>query len=168
LRIVPTILNKKAWAFFGGFDMRRADGSDVAHVRTTRGRPFINGNPGRKQGSQNRSTVVAAALLEGEAEELLRKAVALAKAGDVVMLKFLLGRILPRERVIKIDLPRMDFADDAVEALGCIIRAVSEGRIIPNEGAALATLVNSYTAAIDMADVVKRLDSLEARKRGVA
>jgi hypothetical protein len=34
-------------------------------------------------------------------EELVRKAVDLAKAGDVVMLKFLLGRILPRERVVK-------------------------------------------------------------------
>ena len=57
----------------------------------------------------------------------------------------------------------MDFADDAVEALGHIMRAVSEGRISPSEAAALGTLVNSYTRAIDMADVVKRLDSLEAQ-----
>ena len=36
-------------------------------------------------------TVIASALLEGEAEELLRKAIELAKGGDVAMLKFLLG-----------------------------------------------------------------------------
>ena len=48
----------------------------------------------------------------------MRKAVELAKAGDVVMLKFLLGRILPRERPVKLELPPMEFADDAVEALG--------------------------------------------------
>ena len=97
---------------------------------------------------------------------MLRKAVALAKAGDVGMLKFLLGRVLPRERLIKFDLPDMDFADDAVEVLGHIMRAVSEARISPSEGATLATLVNSYREAIDVADVVKRLDSLEAAIKG--
>jgi hypothetical protein len=133
-----------------------------------RGRPFSPGNSGRKPGSKNRATIVTAALLEGEAQELLGKAVELAKAGNVVMLKFLLGRILPRERLIELDLPGMEFAADAVEALGRIMRAVSEGRISPGEAAAMATLINSYTQAIDMADVVKRLDRLEAQVKGVA
>ena len=39
-------------------------------------------------------------------------------------------------------------------------------QITPSEGAALATIVKSYTDAIDMADVVKRLDALEAQIRG--
>jgi len=95
----------------------------------------------------------------------VRKAVALAKAGDVPMLKFLLGRILPRERLIELDLPQMDFADDGVEAVGRIMREVSEGRISPSEGAELATLVKSYTGAIDIADAVKRLNSFEALLR---
>jgi hypothetical protein len=129
---------------------------------TTRGRPFANGNPGRPPGSKNRTTVLATALLEGEAEALMRKGVELAKAGDVVMLKFFLSRILPRERPIELDLPQMDFADDAVEAIGSIMRAVSEGMITPSEAASMATLVRSYTEAIDIADVVKRMDSVEA------
>jgi hypothetical protein len=136
---------------------------ELTQVQATRGRPFQNGNPGRKPGSKNRTTLVAAALLESEAEELVRKAVELAKAGDVVMLKFLVGRILPRERLIKLDLPRMELADDVVVALGSVMRAVSDGRISPSEGAALATLINSQQKATDMADVVKRLDSLEAQ-----
>ena len=93
----------------------------------------------------------------------LRKAIELAKAGNVQMLKFFLERTLPRERLIKLDLPQIDFADDAVEALGRIMRAVAEGTISPSEAAALATLVKSCSDAIDMADVVKRLDSLEAQ-----
>jgi len=128
-----------------------------------RGRPFSPGNSGRKPGSKNRATVLTAALVEGDAQEVLGKAVELAKAGNVVMLKFLLGRILPRERLIKLDLPRMEFADDAVEALGRVMGAVSEGQISPSEAAAMAALINSYTQAIDMADVVKRLDTLEAQ-----
>jgi hypothetical protein len=53
-----------------------------------------------------------------------------------------------------------------VEALGYIMRAVSEGRISPSEAAALATLINSYSRAIDLADVVNRLNSLEAQVKG--
>jgi hypothetical protein len=82
------------------------------------------------------------------------------------MLKFLLGRILPRDRTIRFDLPEMDFADDGVAALGRIMQAVSEGAITPAEGAQLAAIVNAYTAAIDMADVVKRVDALEAQLKG--
>jgi hypothetical protein len=66
------------------------------------------------------------ALSQGEKEELVRKGIEIAKAGDVSMLKFFL-RILPRERPVRIDLPKMEFADDAVEALGSIMRAVSGG-----------------------------------------
>jgi hypothetical protein len=138
----------------------------LVSVSTPRGRPFAKGNSGRKPGSKNRTTVVAAALLEGETEELVRKAIEIAKAGDVGMLKFLLGRILPRERPIKLDLTALNFADDAVAALGSIMGAVTEGRITPSEGAALASLIDTYTRAIDMADVVKRVDALEAKIHG--
>jgi hypothetical protein len=138
----------------------------MSQVTSQRGRPFIQGNPGRKAGSRNRASVVAFALIEGDAEELARKAVQLAKSGNVVMLKFLLGRLLPRERSIRLELPPMEFADDAVEAHSAIVRAVSDGFISPSEAAALAALMTSYGRAIDMADVVKRLDALEAQIKG--
>jgi hypothetical protein len=133
------------------------------HLPAPRGRPFAKGNAGRKPGSKNRITVVAGALLDCATEDLVRKAVEIAKAGDVPMLKFLLGRILPRERPIKLDLPPMNFADDSVVVLGAIFNAVTEGRITTSEGAALASLVDSYSRAIDLADVVKRVDALEAK-----
>jgi hypothetical protein len=60
----------------------------------------------------------------------------------------------------------MNFADDAVAALCAIISAVTEGRINPSEGAALASLIDTYTRAIDTADVVKRVELLEARING--
>jgi hypothetical protein len=147
--------------------MRHPGPPEPTKVPATRGRPFANDNPGRKRGSKNRATVVAAALLEGEAEQLVRKAVELALAGDVGMIRFLLGRILPRDRAVKLDLPQMVFADDSVETLGYVVGAVAEGAISPSEGAALATVVKSYTAAIDMADVVKRLDALEVKLNGI-
>jgi hypothetical protein len=145
----------------------------MAHQPTTttpavRGRPFPKGNGGRRLGSKNQGTLIRAALSDGDKEQLVRKGIELAKAGNVPMLQFFLSRLLPRERTIQIDLPKMEFADDAVEALGAIVRAVAEGSITPGEAADLANLVNSYCRAIDIADLAKRMDALEARMNGSA
>jgi hypothetical protein len=109
---------------------------------------------------------VTAALLAGDKDESLRKAVEIAKAGDIQMLKFFLNRILPRDRAVKVDLPKMEYADDAVEALGAITQAMSEGKISPSEGAALAAVVNAYARAIDLSDLVKRMEALEQQLNG--
>jgi hypothetical protein len=79
----------------------------TSHGPGVRGRPFAEGNPGRKRGSRNKASLISAALLDGEQPELLRLAIDIAKRGNVPMLKFLLARWLPRERLIKIDLPRI-------------------------------------------------------------
>ena len=134
----------------------------------THGRPFAKGNPGRKPGSRNRATMVAAALQDGEAEALRRKSVEVALAGNALLLKFFAERLYPRERLICLELPAMEFADDAVEALGAVVRAVSEGKISPSEGAALASVIKSYTEAIQLADVVRRMDKIEAQISGIA
>ena len=76
-----------------------------------RGRPFAKGNGGRKLGSRNRATLLADALPEGEQEELVRKGIELAKAGDTQMLKFFLDRILPKERLVKIDFPQLNIIE---------------------------------------------------------
>ena len=95
--------------------------------------------------------------------ELVRTAVEVAKAGDVPMLKFLLDRILPKARSVLIDLPRMDHASDAVDALAAIIEAVGTGRIAPNEASALASLVEAYARTINVADLELRMDNIEKK-----
>jgi hypothetical protein len=132
-----------------------------------RGRPFQKGNAGRTPGSRNRTTVVAEALLKDEENELVRKAIELAKAGDVQMLKFLLDRILPKERLVRVHLPPIDHASDAVDALGAIIEAVSTGRIAPNEGSTLITLIAAYAQTINAADLELRLADIEKRQKEI-
>jgi hypothetical protein len=128
-----------------------------------RGRPFTKGNGGRKPGSKNRVTRVAAALLEGEEQELVGKAVELAKAGDVAMLKFLLSRILPRERRIQIELPSAtDHDRDPAATMAKVIGAVTEGKISPSEGASIASLLESFRRTLELVKVVERLDKFEA------
>jgi len=128
-----------------------------------RGRPFQKGNAGRRPGSRNRTTVVAEALLRDEEMELVRKAIEVAKAGDVPMLKFLLDRILPKERPVRVDLPPIDHASDAVDAVGAIIDAVATGQIAPGEASAVASLVAAYARIINVADLELRMDNIEKK-----
>jgi hypothetical protein len=144
----------------------RPDPNLHPHSRA-RGRPFEKGNGGRRPGSRNRTTLVAEALLKGEEAELVRKAIELAKAGDVQMLKFLLDRILPKERSVRVDLPAMDRDSSAVEACGAIIEAVSTGQIAPSEAAALASLVTAHARIIDVAEFGERLENIEKALRAM-
>jgi hypothetical protein len=132
-----------------------------------RGRPFEKGNGGRRPGTKNRTTLVANALLEGEESELLRKAIELAKAGDTQMLKFLLDRILPKERSVRIELPALDDSCDALDALAATIDAVCTGQIAPSEAVTLVNMVATYTRVKDFVEVEERLEKIEKRLKDI-
>src|SRR6185437_8037184 len=89
-----------------------------------RGRPFQkgrSGNPaGRQPGCRNRTTLVAEALLEGEAQALVRKAIELALAGDTTALRLCLERVVPqrKSRAVAFEAPRIDRVEDLAGAIG--------------------------------------------------
>jgi hypothetical protein len=128
--------------------------------RDDKGR-FGAGTSGRPRGAKNRTTAIAQALLADEETELVRKAIELAKAGDVQMLKFLLDRMLPKERLIQIDIPRLDFADEAIDGMGAISSAIAEGRITPSEGAALSSMIAGYARTIEIWELSNRVKKIE-------
>jgi hypothetical protein len=128
---------------------------------SSRGRPFAKGNAGRKPGAKNKTTLVAEALLRDEETELVRKAIELAKAGNVPMLKLFLERILPRERAVRVELPKIESAADAANAFGAIIDAVGVGSITPSEAAALASLLTDFARAKNVAELEERLENVE-------
>jgi len=107
--------------------------------------PLLKGIRAENAGRETyKASLMSAAMLEGEQPELLRLAIKIAKRGNVPMLKFLLARWLPRERLIKIALPQIISAGDALKALQDILRAVSAGTISPAEGAALTALLTPF------------------------
>ncbi len=53
----------------------------------TRGRPFARGNPGRPKGARNKVTRAVAALLDGEAEALMRRLRALESTRDPTVIE---------------------------------------------------------------------------------
>ena len=69
-------------------------------------KPGQSGNPaGKPKGTRNKATLAVEALLDGEAEELTRKAIELAKTGDIPALRICLDRILPprKDRPLNLD-----------------------------------------------------------------
>jgi len=133
-----------------------------------RGRPFPKGNPGRQPGSKNKATLLTTSLAGGTGEEILRKAIEMAKGGNVAMMKFLLDRILPKERPIQLELPHLGYAHDSVDAMAEIINAVSSGRISPREAADVAQLISAFTRTIDITDAQFQIDELKASLDGLS
>ena len=127
-----------------------------------------SGNPaGRPKGARNRTTVAVEEILDGEADALARKAIALALAGDTVALRLCLERIAPakRERPTPFTLPKLETAADAVQASAALVEAVAAGELTTAQAAELGKLVESYIKAIEVTDVIERLERLEARPR---
>jgi|SRR5580704_9169264 hypothetical protein len=135
---------------------------DSSSAKAVRGQPFARGNSGRPPGAKNKSTVVLEAMLDGEAAELLRKGIELAKAGEPTMLKFFLGRLLPSDRRIKVDLPDLKTFKDVVEAQAEVVRAFSQGEIPAPEAALLSSLIGSFAAAYDDLEWIRQNDEKQS------
>src|SRR6266567_4769998 len=86
--------------------------------------------------------------------------------GNVAMIKFLLDRILPKERAIPLELPPLTYAPDSVDAMAKIVDAVSSGRISPREAADVAQVVSAFTRAIDVTEVQNEVDLVKSKLDG--
>jgi hypothetical protein len=131
------------------------------------GRPFVkgqSGNPaGRPKGAKNRKTLMAELLLEGEADNLARKAVELALAGNEAALRLCLDRLIAprRERSVRFTLPPLESAGDIAAVMIAVTEAVADGTLSPGEALALSQTVDTFLRAIDTRDFEARLKRLE-------
>lgn len=126
-----------------------------------------SGNPsGRPPGARNKTTLAVEALLDGEAEVLTRKAIELAKAGDLVALRLCLDRVCPprRDRPVNFTLPALETASDAKRAASAIVTAVATGELTPSEASDISRLLDNFTRVLETIDFEERLSKLEARR----
>jgi hypothetical protein len=135
----------------------------------TKFKPGQSGNPdGRPKGARNATTLALEALLDGEAEELTRKAIELAKDGDMAALRLCLDRIVPtrKDRHVAFPLPAMNGPADAARSLASIMAAVGSGDLTPSEASELTKLVEGYARVLETVDHEERLKALEGRNNG--
>jgi Family of unknown function (DUF5681) len=130
--------------------------------------PGQSGNPfGRPPGARNKVTRAMEALLDGEAEDITRKAIELAKSGDHAAIRLCLDRLCPpqKDRPAPFDMPPMETAEDAVKAAAAIVNAVAIGELTPREAADLTKVVENFAKTIQIYDHERRLRTLEAERR---
>jgi len=134
------------------------------NATNTRGKPFAKGNPGKPKGARHKVSRAVEALLDGQAEELTRKAIERALAGDAVALRLCLDRICPprRDRPVELELPAIETAQDAQRASAAVIAAAAAGLVTLEEASRLAALLEMHRAIIETADLEARIAELEA------
>jgi hypothetical protein len=126
--------------------------------------PGQSGNPaGKLRGTRNKTTLAIEALLDGEAETITRKAIELAKDGDLAALRLCLDRIAPprKDRPVLFELPPVSSAADAANAAGALLAAVAVGDLTPAEASELGKLIEAYVKALEATDFAERLSKLE-------
>src|SRR5215218_6978605 len=92
---------------------------NTGEKQDTRFRKGQSGNPaGRPAGARNKATLAVEVLLDGEAETITRKAIELAKSGDITAMRLCLERIIParKDRPVSFSLPQIQTATDSVKA----------------------------------------------------
>ena len=137
-----------------------------------KGKPFVlgkSGNPiGRPVGARNKTTLAVEALFDGEAEALTRKAVEMAKAGDVTAMRLCLERIVParKDRPVNFALPPIKSASDLGKAIEAVAAAVANGELTLSEAGEMSKIVDSFMRAVELTEFEDRLSKLEATRPG--
>jgi len=147
--------------------MRNFDGAENTAPKQ-RGRPFErgkSGNPqGRPKGARNHATVLAEALLDGEAEAIIRKVIDKAKEGDTTAIRLCLERLLPprKGRRVAFRLPtKIETATDAVRASSLVLAECAAGNVTPNEASEIIGTIGSHIKLLETAEIEADLTTLE-------
>ncbi|MGD9879457.1 MAG: DUF5681 domain-containing protein [Reyranella sp.] len=129
--------------------------------------PGNGGGPGRPAGSRNRATVLLDKLAEADAKAVLAKQIELAKDGDQRAADLILARVWPvrKGRPVSLDFPAISTTDDVVSAVGAVVDAVGSGDLTPDEGIAVASILEAKRKAIETSELEKRIKALEDKRK---
>lgn len=123
-----------------------------------------SGNPaGKPRGAKDKRTALRE-LLRPHAEELVTRVVELAKMGDMSAMRICIDRIMPpvKEDPIQVALPKISGPEDCTRAQAAVLNAVTAGDMLPSEGQALASLIDSQRRAYETTELTRRLEEIEA------
>jgi len=126
--------------------------------------PGQSGNPaGRPKGARGKAALFAEELFAGEAENIIRSAIDLAKKGDTAAVRVCLDRVAPRrrDRAVCFELPPLHSAASVLSALADIAAAVSVGDLTPAEADNISKLLDRYMRTLEHVEFEQRLAKLE-------
>ncbi|MDA8636245.1 hypothetical protein N9L70_07655 [Rhodobacteraceae bacterium] len=94
---------------------------------------------------------------------MTQTAVTKALEGDSLALRLCMERVAPapRDNTVQFSLPPMITANDASEAAGSVLRAVSDGELTPIEATRVMGLIDSFRRTLELTNIENRLKALE-------
>ena len=127
-----------------------------------------SGNPsGRPRGSRNRATLLVQNLLADDAEAIGRKAIEMAKGGDLAAIRLCMDRLAParKDEPVAFELPPIEKPADSVPATASIVAAVAAGELTPSQAAELSKVIDVHVRALENKGFDERLTNLENRQK---
>ena len=134
---------------------------DLSHA-VSKGRKRKSRRPAARDAQPDNGPVEN--VLADDAEAIGRKAIELAKAGEIAALRMCLDRLVPsrKDEPVVFDLPPLDTAADSVAAAARIVAAVAAGDLTPSEAMDLAKVIDVYVGALATKAFEERLAKLES------
>ena len=129
-----------------------------------RWQPGKSGNPsGRAKGSRHAALRALDAIGAEAGTDIMAAVVTAAKGGDMRAADILLRRLWPERkgRPVQMDLPAIMAPSDIVAALGAVAGAVAAGELSPEEGAAVAGILEAQRRAVETVEMEARIAALE-------
>ena len=123
-------------------------------------KPGQSGNPTGRPKNKTPATLLRKSMVD-DMPDIILKLIELAKHGDTAAAKILLDRCVPtlKPQAIAVNLP---VNGTLAEQGGEIIRATLSGQISPDIGAQLISALTSQSKIIEIDDLTKRIEILEA------
>ncbi|MCQ3001422.1 hypothetical protein NLO98_16860 [Pseudomonas syringae] len=125
--------------------------------------PGHSGNPGGRSGQ---TQAIRARLAEG-AEAVTKKVLAAAKKGDMQACRLILERLVPP---IKPSVEPVTFELDDTDlpsAARSLLRAISEGKLPPDQGRNLILGLGAVARVIEVAELQKAVEELREQMEGM-
>jgi len=121
-----------------------------------------SGNPvGKKPGCKDKRTELQE-LLKPHAPQLIQKAVNMALGGDAAALKLCIDRLIPPQRAQRAPVT-VAVKGNLAEKAGQIFKAATAGKIGSDIATELIGLITAQVRIIETAELVARLEALEAK-----
>ena len=95
-------------------------------------------------------------------DELVQRIVADALAGDPQSTTLLINRLCPQPKASYESIQFTIAGDSLTEKASCILSAIADGAVPPDIGSNLLASLTSMARVVEVDEIVRRLDALEA------
>lgn len=146
-------------------DEKTGQSAETTAADRDAGGRFARGNPGRPRGSKHAALQLLDQIGADNAETVMRKVCELAKGGDMRAAELVLKRLWPERkgRPVPFAMPEVREPRDVVAAIAAVTQAVADGDLSPEEGQAVAAVLETQRRVIETAELERRIAALEGK-----